>query len=109
MAAGVELISAGRSPTAVIAGALDAERAIPNELMLIAANAGQMAMYQERYRVGSEVFADFAVKAKGRGGLCPTPQGCDACAILPSATAAPAAARRCRAHQNGTPMLASSG
>jgi acetyl-CoA C-acetyltransferase len=63
MAAGVELMSVGRSPTAVIARALDAEQEIPKGLTLIAANASLMAMYQEHYRVGPEVFANFAVNA----------------------------------------------
>jgi acetyl-CoA C-acetyltransferase len=63
MAAGVELMSGGPSPTAALTRALDAKREIPYGLTMIEANARLMALYLERYDVRHEDFANFAVNA----------------------------------------------
>jgi acetyl-CoA C-acetyltransferase len=63
MAAGVELMSGGPSPTPALTRALDAKREIPYGLTMIEASARLMALYLERYGVHHEDFANFAVNA----------------------------------------------
>jgi acetyl-CoA C-acetyltransferase len=63
MAAGVELMSGGPSPTPALTRALDAKREIPYGLTMIEANAHLMASYLDRYGVRHEDFANFAVSA----------------------------------------------
>lgn len=63
MAAGVELMSGGMSPTPALTRALDAKREIPYGLTMIETNARLMALYLERYGVRPEDFANFAVNA----------------------------------------------
>lgn len=60
---GVELMSAGRPPTNVMALALDGEKEVPLGETLLSINARLMHSYLTRYGVRYEDFANFAVNA----------------------------------------------